>query len=75
MAKKKADATNANGLERSFSFNGLTLPDPDDGMTTDQVRDFYAGTYPELNNAGIKGPVEQNNQAVYTFNIQTGTKG
>jgi len=69
MAKK------TDKLERAFTFNGMTLPDPDASMTTTQVRDFYAGQYPELNNAGIKGPTLTNNKNVYTFKIQTGTLG
>jgi PRTRC genetic system protein C len=74
MATKKTTTTDKN-LERSFSFNGMSLPDPEASMTTDEVRNFYAGTYPELNNAGIKGPVASNGKNVWTFNIQTGTKG
>lgn len=69
MAKK------TDNLERSFAFNGMTLQDPDASMTTTQVRDFYAGQYPELNNAGIKGPKLENGKNVYSFSIQTGTKG
>lgn len=74
MTTKKTTAPKDN-LERSFTFNGMSLPDPDASMSTTQVRDFYAGTYPELNNAGIKGPVASSGKNVYTFNVQTGTKG
>jgi hypothetical protein len=28
-------------LERSFSYNGLRLPDPDPRLTPEQVRDLY----------------------------------
>jgi PRTRC genetic system protein C len=74
MATKKT-TTPKETLERAFSFSGMSLPDPDASMTTDEVRNFYAGQYPELNNAGIKGPVAENGKNVYSFSIQTGTKG
>jgi PRTRC genetic system protein C len=71
----KKTTTPKDNLERSFSFNGMTLPDPDASMTTTHVRDFYAGTYPELNNADIKGPVASSGKNVYTFNVKTGPLG
>ena len=74
MATKKT-TTPKDNLERSFSFNGMALLDPDASMSTTQVRDFYAGQYPELNNAGVKGPKLENGKNVYSFSIQTGTKG
>ncbi|MGH9440441.1 MAG: PRTRC system protein C, partial [Terriglobia bacterium] len=33
-------------LERSFSYLGLRLPDPDPKLTPEQVRDVYCTTYP-----------------------------
>jgi PRTRC genetic system protein C len=41
----------------------------------DQVRDFYAPTYPEILNAAIEGPEEKDGKLVYTFRRAVGTKG
>ena len=71
MTKKTKEAPK----ERVFNFNGIKLKDPDKDMSTDQVRDFYSGTHPELNNADMKGPKTENGKQVYTFSIRTGTKG
>ncbi len=35
-------------LKRSFSFNGLKLPEPDERMTVEEVKAFYANQYPDL---------------------------
>ncbi len=42
--------------QRKFLFNGMELPDIDGSMSPEQIRDIYAATYPELNNAKVKGP-------------------
>jgi len=41
---------------RKFSYNGHELVDIDPTMMPEQIRDIWAGTYPELQNAKIKGP-------------------
>ena len=43
-------------LKRSFSFNGLKLPEPDEQMSVEEVKSFYANQYPELTTAAISGP-------------------
>jgi len=35
-------------LKRSFSFNGLKLPEPNEHMSVEEVKAFYANQYPEL---------------------------
>jgi PRTRC genetic system protein C len=71
MATNKA----AEPQERSFSYNGIKLVDPDASMTPEAVRDFYAGTYPQLTNASIKGPTVNNNVAAFDFKPVVATKG
>jgi PRTRC genetic system protein C len=62
-------------LKRSFSFNGLKLPEPDDRMGVEEVKSFYANQYPELTTAAISGPEIIGNSIQYTFSRAIGTKG
>lgn len=62
-------------LNRSFTYNGITLACPSAALTTDQVREFYATQYPELNNAVVEGPVTKNNVSAYKFVRAAGDKG
>ena len=62
-------------LTRTFSYGGLTLPDPGKGLSPEEVRDVYAATYPELISAAIEGPEKKGNNLVYTFRKGVGTKG
>ncbi|QHE78556.1 PRTRC system protein C (plasmid) [Hydrogenophaga sp. PBL-H3] len=62
-------------LTRKFTYNSLTLPDPNVGMSTDAVKEFYALQYPELNNALIEGPVTANGVMTYQFLRAAGAKG
>ena len=54
-------------LTRKFRYNSLTLPDPNESMTLDQVREFYATQFPELNNAVTEGPTTENGVATWKF--------
>lgn len=60
---------------RAFKFSGRALQDPDIKMTPQQVKDFYAGIYPELTNAEIEGPDMKGAVAHYEFRKAVGTKG
>jgi len=62
-------------LTRTFSYSGLTLPDPGKSLSPEEVRDIYAATYPELISASIEGPEKKGNNLVYTFKKGLGTKG
>ncbi len=42
-------------LSRSFSYNGLKLPDPDPRMTPEEVKNICSNQYPELATAAITG--------------------
>ena len=60
---------------RTFSYNGLQLPDPDNHLTPEQVRDFYASAYPEITTASIEGPEASDGALKYRFTRALGTKG
>ena len=62
-------------LTRTFSYSGMTLPDPGKGLSLEEVRDVYAATYPELLSAAIEGPEKKGENLVYTFRKGVGTKG
>jgi len=62
-------------LSRSFTFNGVKLPDPDPRMTPEDVKAAYSHQYPELATAAITGPEGSGEQLVYSFVRAIGTKG
>lgn len=60
---------------RSFSYQSVTLTDPNPDFTPEQVREFYATIYPEIISAAIEGPEPVGSKLVYTFARAVGTKG
>jgi len=62
-------------LERSFTYNGVSLPDPMPNGTLEDVRDIYSATFPEIVSASIEGPETKGGKLVYTFRKGVGTKG
>ncbi len=62
-------------LERSFTYMGLQLADPNRSLTPEQVRDLYAAQYPEITTAVIEGPDASGDKLVYRFTRAIGTKG
>jgi PRTRC genetic system protein C len=62
-------------LTRSFAYAGVTLPDPNPGLSVDQVRDVYSATYPELATAAVEGPETRDGKMVYSFRRAAGMKG
>ncbi|UVA80444.1 PRTRC system protein C [Pandoraea commovens] len=62
-------------LHREFRYNSVKLADPAPAFSIQQVRDFYANTYPEIVNADIEGPEMSGSKQVYTFRRAVGTKG
>lgn len=62
-------------LTRKFQYNSITLSDPNPALTPDQVKEVYAGQYPELTNAVVEGPVTRGNTATYKFTRAVGSKG
>lgn len=63
------------GIKREFKYNGIVLADPNPQLSIEDVRGFYAGQYPELNNSVVEGPVTKNNVAAYSFARAAGAKG
>ena len=43
-------------MSRSFTYNGVKLPDPDPRMTPEEVKNIYSNQCPELATAAISGP-------------------
>jgi PRTRC genetic system protein C len=62
-------------LSRSFSYNGVALPDPGANLTLEEVRDVYSASFPEIVSASIEGPVKKGKNLVFTFLKGVGTKG
>jgi PRTRC genetic system protein C len=62
-------------ITRKFTYNGVTLADPNPALGPDQIREFYAMQYPELNNAVVEGPVTKDAVATYWFARAAGAKG
>jgi PRTRC genetic system protein C len=62
-------------LSRSFTYNGVKLPDPDPRMTPEEVKIIYSHQYPELATASITGPEASGEHLQYSFVRAIGTKG
>jgi PRTRC genetic system protein C len=65
----------AKSLSRSFTYNGVKLPDPDPRMTPDEVKAVYSHQYLELATAAITGPEAAGDSLQYSFVRAIGTKG
>ena len=68
-------AIQVTSLERSFSYNGVSLPDPGAALTLEQVRDVYSAAFPEIVSASIEGPEQKNGKLLYVFRKAVGSKG
>jgi PRTRC genetic system protein C len=66
---------NVEKLVREFTYNGIRLPDPNAHLSVEEVRNLYAGTYPEIATAAIEGPEAMGNKLLYRFSRSIGTKG
>jgi PRTRC genetic system protein C len=62
-------------LVREFTYNGVKLPDPNPGITLEEVRAVYANQYPDLATASITGPETDGGKLRYSFVRAIGTKG
>ncbi|MGA2983882.1 MAG: PRTRC system protein C [Terriglobia bacterium] len=62
-------------LIREFTYNGIRLPDPNARLSVEEVRNLYAGSYPEIATAAIEGPESTGNKLIYRFSRSIGTKG
>lgn len=59
---------------RIFIYDGKELPDPDEKMSVDEVRQQFTDFFPELANAETKTS-KRGQDDVYTFAKRVGTKG
>jgi len=62
-------------IERKFTYGQLSLDDPDPSMSLHEVKDFYAGLYPELNQSNIEEKETTETSITYEFLKAAGTKG
>lgn len=62
-------------LVRTFSFNGVNLPDPGPDFSPAEVKDVYVNMYPDLSTAVLQEPEITGDRAVYKFVRNVGTKG
>jgi PRTRC genetic system protein C len=67
-------ALKINSLPRSFYLSGRRIADPNPNLSIEEVRAFYTGTYPELNNSTF---AEENTSTEHkvTFSSSVGHKG
>jgi PRTRC genetic system protein C len=54
-------------LTRVFRSGSINLPDPDPGLSGEQVKDFYSVNHPHLATAMLEGPTIEGDKAVWTF--------
>ncbi len=62
-------------LKRVFQYGSPELEDPGHKTTPEEVKSFYAGIYPELNQSVVEGPEIKDGSMIYKFVKKVGTKG
>ena len=62
-------------ITRTFSFNGVNLPDPGPDFTPEEVKDVYVNMYPDLSTAVLQDPEIAGDTVAYKFVRNVGTKG
>jgi PRTRC genetic system protein C len=67
-------AVKISSLRRSFYLNGSHIADPNPNMSIEEVRTFYTGTYPELNNSSYEEDLTATEHKI-TFSSSVGHKG
>lgn len=65
---------NVQVIEREFVYEGTVLDDPDSSMSPAEVKEFYAGIYPQLTQSVIEEKID-GTKVIYTFRKAVGTKG
>ena len=61
-------------MTRIFVYDDREFPDPDPGMSVDQVKATLSDFYGEIANASVK-ETKRGDDAVYEFQRRVGTKG
>jgi PRTRC genetic system protein C len=59
----------------TINNQSVRLADPSYKWSKEQVRNYYANTYPILTTATIEGPEMVNDEMQYRFRSDLGTKG
>ncbi len=67
--------TFSSAIVRTFTYNGVTLADPNPSIEPDAVRQHYATVYPELATGVVEGPTLKAGKHAYSFIRSVGTKG
>jgi PRTRC genetic system protein C len=62
-------------IPRELLFNGTRIPDPDEKLSVEEVRELLTPSYPDLATASLKGPEDTGTALRYTFQRAIGTKG
>lgn len=62
-------------VARIFEYGTLRLSDPDNAMSPERVKEFYAVVYPELTQAVVGEPERKGATQVYKFTRAVGVKG
>ena len=62
-------------LVREFKHGDITLQDPGEEMSKEDVLDFYSVQYPELTNSHVTGPTVIEDKLQFVFSTSVGTKG
>ncbi len=61
-------------MARIFVYDDREFPDPDAGMTVDEVKATLSDFYGEIANASVK-KTKRGEDTVYEFQRRVGTKG
>lgn len=67
-------AITAQASKRYFNFNGLSLNDPGQTFTVEDVKTMYANAYPDLISAAVETELVSDG-VQYNFIRNVGTKG
>ena len=62
-------------MTRIFVYDGREFPDPDPGLTVEEVRKQLSDFFPELTNADTREERRGDDEVRYTFARRIGTKG
>lgn len=62
---------------RIFKYRDITLPDPGNDLSPEEVMDFYATQYPDLTNGSVQGGEvdAEKDEVTYELAVNVGSKG
>lgn len=62
-------------IKRTFKYKELVLADPDESKSPNQVLEHFANIYPALSIAKVESLGIVDDDDVYEFKVNVGTKG